>query len=217
MEIRIVLADDHKIIRDGLRALLDQVTDMEVVAEAENGYAAIKLIGEHDPDVVIMDVGMPDLNGVEATHQIKKRSPDTKVIALSVHSDTQFVAGMFRAGASAYLLKNSAFDELIQAIHEVSDNQTYLSPKIAGIVVEDYVHHLATSYSPASTPLTEREREVLQLLVEGKDTKKIASHLHVSVKTVATHRQHIMDKLDIHSLPELTKYALREGLTFLES
>ena len=125
MKIRILLADDHKIIRDGLHALLDQVAGMEVVAEAENGYSAIKLISEHNPDVVIMDVGMPDLNGVEATHQIKKKSPDTKVIALSVHSDTQFVSGMFRAGASAYLLKNSAFDELIQAIRAVTAGQSY--------------------------------------------------------------------------------------------
>jgi DNA-binding NarL/FixJ family response regulator len=213
MSLKIFLADDHKIMRDGLRSLLENQLDMEVVGEAENGRRAVQLVLEKRPDVVIMDIGMPDLNGMEATRQILAALPDVKVIALSMYSDRRFVSGMLEAGASGYLLKACAFEELAGAVGTVVANQTYLSPEIAGVVVEDYLHRLPMTDSEASSALTRREREVLQLLAEGWPNKKIASHLCVSVKTVHTHRQQIMDKLNLRSIAELTKYAIREGLT----
>ena len=215
MGIRIVLADDHKIVRDGLRSLLENQQDIEVVAEAEDGRTTVKQAQEFLPDVIIMDISMHDLNGIEATRQITTKSPGVKVLALSMHSDKRFVTGMLRAGASGYLLKESAFRELVNAIRVVASNQTYLSPRIAGMVTEDYVHHLSATDSSTRLTLTAREREVLQLLAEGKSTKQMAAHLHVSVKTIETHRQKIMDKLDIYNVAELTKYAIREGLTSL--
>ena len=215
MSVRIVLADDHQIVRDGLRTLLEQESGMEVVAEAEDGHTAVALAREQRPDVVVMDIAMPDLNGIEATRQIKADLPEAKIIALSMHADKRFVAGMFQAGASGYLLKKGAFRELVQAIRQVAAGQMYLSSEITSTLIEDYVGHLSSPDSAAD--LTAREREVLQLLAEGKTAEQIATQLHVSVNTVGTHRHHIMEKLNIHSLPELTKYALREGLTFLES
>ncbi len=215
MSIKILLADDHKIIRDGLRSLLEKESDLEVVAEAGNGAMTVKLARQLKPDVVIMDITMPDLNGIEATRQIMTELPDVKVIALSMHSDRRFVVGMLRAGASGYLLKDSAFNELIHTVHTVMKNRTYLSPAITNIVVEDYLQQLSTTDSTYSSVLTAREREVLQLLAEGKTTKQIADRLCLSVKTIETHRRQIMDKLGIHSIAELTKYAIREGLTSL--
>ena len=215
MSVRIVLADDHQIVRDGLRTLLEQESGMEVVAEAEDGHTAVALAREQRPDVVVMDIAMPDLNGIEATRQIKADLPEARIIALSMHADKRFVAGMFQAGASGYLLKKGAFRELVQAIRQVVAGQVYLSSGITNTVIEDYVERLSSPDTAAG--LTAREREVLQLLVEGKSAEQIATQLHVSVNTVGTHRHHIMEKLNIHSLPELTKYALREGLTFLES
>jgi DNA-binding NarL/FixJ family response regulator len=215
MSIKIVLADDHKIVRDGLRSLLEDQQDIEVVAEAEDGRTTVKQAKKFSPDVIIMDISMHDLNGIEATRQIIARSPGVKVLALSMHSDKRFVTGMLSAGASGYLLKESAFSELVNAIRVVVSNQTYLSPRIAGMVTEDYVHYLSATDSSVRSILTAREREVLQLLAEGKSTKQMAVQLHVSVKTIETHRQKIMDKLDIYSVAELTKYAIREGLTSL--
>ena len=217
MSIRILLADDHKITRQGLRSLLEKQDDMEVVAEAENGRIAFRLVDELMPDVVIMDVTMPDLNGVEATHQIATKYPDVKVIALSMHSDSLFVTEMLRSGAAGYLLKDCAFEELTRAIRSVVDDKTYLSPSISGVVVEDYLHRLSKSHFSSSEVLTDREREVLQLMAEGKSTKQIALKLHISVKTVETHRRQIMNKLDIHTIAELTKYAVRKGLTSLDT
>jgi DNA-binding NarL/FixJ family response regulator len=215
MSIKIILVDDHKIVRDGLRALLERHSNMEVVAEASDGRTAIKQVRELNPDVVVMDITMPDLNGIEATRQIVNEFSDVKVVALSVHSDKRFVTGMLKAGASGYLLKDCAFEELADAIRSVSENHTFLSPEISDIVIKDYVHQSSTGRITTSS-LTAREREVLQLMAEGNDTKTIASNLHVSVKTVETHRQHIMGKLNTHSIAELTKYAIREGLTSLE-
>lgn len=216
MSIRIIIADDHEIMRDGLRVLIDQQDGLEVVAEADSGLTVIRLVGQHEPDVVVMDVAMPGLNGIEATRQIRSTWPEVRVVALSMHSDKRFIAGMFQAGASAYLLKKGAFGELAQAINAVMNDQTYISPKIANVVVDDYVQHLQEERASGDALLTARERQVLQLLVEGLGAEEIAARLHVSASTVGTHRHHIMEKLGIRSLPELTKYALREGLTSLE-
>lgn len=216
MTIRVLVADDHKILREGLRSLLESQDDMEVVAEAEDGRTAVGLARELKPDVVVMDVAMPDLNGIEATRQIVADSPNVAVIGLSMHSDRRFVAGMLSAGAYGYLLKDCTFDELVEAIRSVVAGRRYLSPAVTGVVVDDYVRRLTKEESVPCSVLTAREREVLQLLAEGKSTKEMASQLHVSVKTIETHRQKIMEKLGLHSVAELTKYAIREGLVSLE-
>jgi len=216
MIIKILLADDHKITRQGLRSLLEKQSDMAVVAEAEDGRTAVQMVEELSPDVVIMDVSMSDLNGVEATRQIISRNSKVKIIALSMHSDRLFVSEMLKSGACGYLLKDCAFEELARAIRAVVDGKTYLSPAISGVVVDDYLHRLSKTDSPNGQMLTNREREVIQLLAEGKSTKQIALKLHISIKTVETHRRQMMDKLDIHTVAELTKYAIRKGLTSLE-
>jgi len=210
MALRILLVDDHQIVREGLRILLEKEPDMEVAAEAEDGRAAVRLAREVSPQVVIMDVAMPDLNGIEATRQIVAECPGIKVIALSMHADRRFVANMLKAGASGYLLKDSAFEELARAIRTVAADKVYLSPEVSDIVVRDYVKGPQEEASVYSL-LTPREREVLQLLAEGKATREIADCLHVSVKTVETHRQQIMYKLKVRSVAELTKYAIRGG------
>jgi two-component system response regulator NreC len=216
MSIKILLADDHKIVRDGLRTLIESEPDMKVIAEAKNGREAVKLTKNAVPDIVIMDITMPDINGMDATRAILEDAPTAKVIALSMHSDKRFVLGMLDAGASGFLMKDSAFDELARAIRAVVANQVYLSPKIAEIVVRRYINESASDERSAFTDLTMREREILQLLSEGFSAKKIASHLNLSVKTIETHRSNIQNKLGINSMSELVKYALREGLTSLE-
>ena len=215
MKIRIVVADDHKIMREGLKALIDKQPDMEVAAEAQDGLTATRLARKLLPHVIIMDIGMPEMNGIDATREIVAENKDIKIIALSMHSDRRFVLEMLKAGASGYLLKDSAFEELVTAVHTVMTGQSYLSPRITDIVVKEYLHNLPRNESSAFTILTQREREVLQHLAEGKSTKQIASTLNLSVKTVETHRQQIMDKLQIRSVAELTKYAIREGITSL--
>lgn len=217
MKTKILLADDHKIVRDGLRSLLYKQSGMEVVGEAEDGRRALQLAAELTPDIVIMDIGMPNLNGMEATRHILDAVQNVKVIALSMHSDKRFVSGMLQAGASGYLLKDCAFEELAQAVETVLGGQIYLSPKITGVVVEDYVQMTTQIETSPLSLLTSREREVLQLFAEGKNTKEIAALLYVSVKTVETHRQRIMKKLNIHNIPDLVKFAIREGLTSLEN
>jgi DNA-binding NarL/FixJ family response regulator len=212
MSVKILLADDHRIMRDGLRSLIEKRPEMEVVAEAENGRAAVKLTRRLRPDVIVMDINMPDLNGIDASRQIVAEFPGTKII-----TDHQFVAGALKAGVSGYLQKDSAFEELEQAIRTVVSNRTYLSPSIAGDVVEGYVQKLAAAESADPTLLTEREREVVQLYAEGHATKQIAERLNLSIKTVETHRRHIMQKLNITSIAELTKFAIREGLTTLDT
>lgn len=216
MSIRIILADDHRIMREGLRSLLEKQPDIEVVAEAENGRTAVQLVRELSPDVVIMDIAMPDLNGIGAAHQIITECHGAKVVALSMHADRRFVARMFKAGASGYLLKDCAFEELARAVRTVAANQFYLSPRIASIVIKDYVRRLTETDFSASSFLTTRQREVLQLLAEGKKPNEIASCLQVTAKTVETHRRNIMGKLGIHSVAELTKYAISVGLTSAE-
>jgi DNA-binding NarL/FixJ family response regulator len=217
MPARILLADDHAIIRQGLCALLEKQPDIEVVGAAEDGRKALELAQKLAPDIVIMDISMPNLNGIDATRKIISEMGDVKVIALSIHSSRRFVTKMLKAGASAYILKECLFDELIEAIRTVLSGGVYLSPKITGVVVDDYVKRMSTDYQPEAPALTEREREVLQLMAEGKSTKQIALLLHVSAKTIESNRRNIMDKLGIHSVAELTKYAVCEGLTPLES
>jgi DNA-binding NarL/FixJ family response regulator len=209
VSVGILLADDHKIIRDGLRSLLARQSDMEVVGEAEDGRTAVQLARELSPTIVVMDIAMPDLNGVEATRQLLEMKPGIKVVALSMSSDGPVVRRMFQAGAVGYLLKDCAFEELVKAIRTVLAGQTYLSPDIANVLVQC----MSSGEAVVASPLTAKEREVLQLIAEGKSTKEAAVVLTVSVKTIDTHRQHIMDKLDIHNVAELTRYAIREGLT----
>jgi len=215
MALRILLADDHKIVRDGLRNLLEKDPDIVVVGEAEDGREALQLARKLSPDVVIMDIAMPDLNGIEATRQILSEVRNVKVVALSMHSDKRYVSEMLKAGAAGYLLKDCAFEELITAIRTIVKGKIYLSPGIAGVVIDDYIRKGSNTDSSVFTILSDREREVLQLMAEGRATKDVATHLNVSIKTVETHRTHIMTKLDIHSIAELTKYAIREGLTSL--
>jgi DNA-binding NarL/FixJ family response regulator len=216
MKVRILLADDHRIMRDGLKALLEKHASLEVVAEADNGLQTLELARETRPDIVIMDIAMPDLNGIEATRQLKGELPEVRVIALSMHSDRRFVTEVLKAGALAYVLKQSAFEDLVEAIRAVKAGRRFLSGEILDAVVGDYLGQIAGSNYPAFLRLSDRERQVLQLIAEGNTTKEIAFKLHVSVKTVETHRQNLMNKLDIRSLAGLTKFAIREGLTDLE-
>ena len=217
MAIRVLIADDHKIMLAGLRSLLEKQSDIEVVGEAENGRKAVQMAQEKRPDVVVMDVSMPDLNGIEATTQIKESVPESSVIALSMHSDKRFVMGMLRAGAAGYLLKDCASQELANAIVQVAGGKKYLSPEITGVVINDFLQGGSPEEDETvASVLSAREREVLQLIAEGWSTKQIASHLYVSIKTIETHRRQIMKKLDLHSIADLTKYAIREGLTSVE-
>lgn len=213
--VKILLADDHRILRSGLRELLGQKTSFEVVAEAENGREAIKLCRKLLPNIVIMDITMPDLNGMDATRQITEECPATKVIILSVHSEQRFVAEVIKAGASGYILKDCDFNEIISAIAAVNSGRIYLCSRIATVVRNDYLKHLTHAETESSSALTAREREVLQLIAEGKSTKEIAFSFNLSVKTIEAHRQRIMEKLEIRNIAELTKYAIREGLTSL--
>jgi len=208
--------DDHAIIREGLRSLLEKQPDMEVLADTDEGRKAVELVRELMPDVVIMDVTMAGLNGIEATRLITSEFPEVKIVALSIHSQRRFIADMLSAGAAGYILKECLFDELVQAIQTVSMGGRYLSPRIADVVVEDYVKRLSSTTDSPLSGLTGREREVLQLVAEGKSTKQIALELHVSTKTIEANRRQIMDKLNVHSVAELTKCAVREGLTTLE-
>lgn len=216
MSVKVLIADDHKIIREGLLNLLEKQKDLDIVGEAEDGFIALKKARELKPNIIIMDIGMPNLNGIDATRQIRSESPQTKVIALSMHADKRFVAEMLKAGASGYILKDSAFKELVQAIRASLVNKIYLSPSIADVVIKDYIVHIPRDSFSAFSILTAKEREVLQLIAEGKSTKEIASRLFMSIKTVETHRQHIKEKLNLNSIAELTKYAIREGLTSLD-
>ncbi len=216
MKIKVLLADDHKIFRDGLRTLIEK-EGMEVVGEAENGRKAIKMAEKLMPNVIVMDVSMPDMNGIEATRKIKTGMPDVKVVALSMHSDRRFILGMLEAGASGYLLKDCAFGELANAINQVSTGNTYLSPQIADVVVKGYLNKTNDSSGKGGDLLTSREREILQLIAEGLTAKEIAAHVFLSIKTIETHRRNIMQKLNMKSTADLTRYAIREGLISLDA
>ncbi len=214
--IKLLIADDHRLFRDGLRTLLDKEKDIRVVAETTEGAETVSRVCELKPDVVLMDVSMPGLNGIEATRKILSRCDRVRIIMLSMHSDRRFVIESLRAGAMGYLLKDCAFEELLLAIRSVCAGKVHLSRPINDSVVSDYIALAAAAPESAFAVLSAREREVLQLVAEGKSTKETAARLNVSVKTVETHRKQIMDKLNIRSVAELTKYAIREGLTPLE-
>jgi DNA-binding NarL/FixJ family response regulator len=216
MAIHIIIADDHQIVRQGLKALIEKEPDMEVVAEADSGRKTVNLVREVSPNVVIMDVNMPDINGIEASRQILAELPEVKVIALSMHADYRFVRGMLSAGARSYLLKECAFEELIKAIRQVMANKTHLSPGVAKFVAQDRPSRSDDPRQFAFGRLSAREIVVLQLMAEGKSTSQIADLLFISVKTVETHRQRIMEKVGTRSVAELTKYAIRAGLSALE-
>ena len=213
MGIKIILADDHAMLRHGLSKSLQNEKDMEVVAQAKDGRTTVELAKELSPNIVIMDIGMPDLNGIEATRQIVKENPKVKIIALSMHSSKNFIIEMFKAGAAGYLLKDCEFDELVNAIRLVMTNKTYISPAISDVVVDNYMRQPENARDSAFSILSQREREVLQLLTEGKATKQIAKRLHISAKTVEVHRLNLMNKLKIDNIAQLTKYAIQEGLT----
>jgi len=218
MSINIMLVDDHKITRDGLKSLIDKEDDMYVVAEAQNGREAVRKALEHSPFVIVMDINMPDLNGIEASSRILAELPETKIIALSMYSEKRYVAGMLKAGVKGYLLKSCAFDELVTAIHAVVKNQGYLSAKITGIIIQDYSNKLSEDKNLGSiSSLTSKEKEVLQLIAEGVVSSEIADRLCVSIKTISTHRRHIMEKLNVFSVAGLTKTALRSGLISLDN
>jgi len=216
MSTRVLLVDDHEMFLAGLDALLERQQDMEVVGQAGDGMEAVKKAHASRADVVVMDVSMAGMNGIEATREITSKLPGVKVLCLSMHAERRFVAAALDAGASGYLLKDNSFEELVDAIRTVRRNQTYLCPTVAGTVVEAYRAQRQEGVSSVFTLLTHREREVLQLLAEGRSTKEIAARLSLSLKTVGTHRGHIMEKLSIHSVAGLTKYAIREGLTTAE-
>ncbi len=215
--ISVVLVDDHVIMRDGLKGLLVKESDIDVVGEANNGRDAVKIAFDKNPDIVVMDIAMQDMNGIEATRQIKHGNPRINVLALSMHSERQIVVGIFRAGASGYLLKDSTSNELVEAIRTVYKGKKYLSQKISDIVLQEISDIKKDTEEIGVDILTNRECEILQLIAEGKSTKQIAEVLFISPKTVESHRANIMEKLDIHNVPELTKYAIRTGLTSLEN
>lgn len=216
MGVRIILVDDHGIIRQGLRSLLDCQPDIEVVGEAEDGRSAIELARELRPDIVITDVTMPNLNGVDTTRQITRMFPQIKIIGLSGHANNSFIMGMLKAGASAYILKQCLFNELLEAIQVVRQGGRYLGPEVTKAVVGNYIQLLSESSDSPLETLSEREREVLQLIAEGKSTKQIALDLHVSTKAIESNRRKIMEKLNSHSVADLVKYAISGGLTSLE-
>jgi len=211
MPTTILLVDDHRILREGLRSLLEKQSDMEIVGEAGEGRTALRLVRELRPDVVIMDVNMESMDGIDATRAITRERPGTRVLALSMYLRKTFVSAMFQSGASGYLLKESAFAEVVQAIHTVMAGERYACAKVAGLLVDEYVQGGAAG--PAKTALTERETEVIRMLADGRSSKQIALTSQTSVKTVDACRRRIMRKLGIGSVAELVKYAIREGLT----
>lgn len=210
-EIKILLVDDHQLLRDGLRSIIDQKAHLKIIGEASDGREAIKKAAKLDPDVIVMDVAMAGLNGIEAAKQITKVNSKIKIIGLSMHATKQFIQGMFNAGAYGYLLKDGDATELITAIDTVVQNKKYLSKNIN----QEFLIGIGTKNESNEISLSSRETEVLQLLAEGKSSKEIGDLLFLSSKTVDVHRNNIMKKLDLHNIPDLTKYALREGLTFL--
>lgn len=211
-DIKIMLVDDHKLLRDGLRNIIEQKANMHIIGEASNGREAIKICAKLLPNVIVIDVAMPGLNGIEAAKQINKNHPEIKIIGLSMHSGKQFIQGMFKAGAFGYLLKDGDGDELVLAISMVMQGKRYLSKDIN----QEYLTLLKKGETLEKAPLSSREKEVLQLIAEGKSSKETGEILFLSPKTVDVHRNNIMRKIDLHTIPELTKYAIKKGLTTLD-
>ncbi len=215
MSISVMLVDDHNMVSEVLCALLEREADMEITAICDNGREAVRKARETKPDVIVMDVAMPEMNGLEACRQIMADSPERRIIVLSMFAERKYVVEALRAGARGYIHKKSAFKMLVGAIRSVAENGGYLDPKITGIIVDDYVQHIGGPDNPDDNPLSYREREVLQMIAEGKSTKMIAYALDVSTKTVETHRLQIMKKLKLGNVADLTRYAIREGLSHL--
>jgi DNA-binding NarL/FixJ family response regulator len=214
--MRILIADDHGIVREGLRSLIEKEPDMKVVGEAKDGMETVELARQLSPDIIIMDVSMPNLNGIEATRQILSENPKIKVIVLSIHVERRIVKEILGAGAAGYVLKTYLFEELSRALRSVLVNGYYLSPKVTNIVVGEYLDDSASMQAGDKVNLTSREREILQLIAEGKTSKQIALISHISPKTVETHRRKLLDKIEASGVAELTKYAIREGITSVE-
>ena len=213
MQMRVLVVDDHPVVAEGVRVVLEQHDNLEVIGMLHDGLEGVRVATEEEPDVVLMDVSMPGMNGIEATRQITSALPNTKIICLSMHTDQRFVLSMLEAGASGYILKDSLVENLVQAIQAVMRNEMFLSPAIASVVVKAYKSGRDGERESIESRLTAKEREVLQLIAEGNTSKQIATRLCVSEKTVSTHREHLMNKLEIRSIAGLTKYAIREGLT----
>jgi two-component system, NarL family, response regulator NreC len=213
MPIRILLADDHTVVRDGLRALLERESDMTVVAEASDGRESVRLAEEQAPDIVIMDIAMPNMNGMEATRRILAANPNIGVLILSMHQDESYVLGSLKSGAKGYLLKDSTRKELVEAVRTVVQGRSFLTRKVSRILQDDYITRLQQrGVEDRYELLSDREREILQLIAEGRANKEVASLLNISITTVETHRAHILQKLDLHSVPELILYAVRKGI-----
>lgn len=211
--LRILLADDHTVVRQGLRKVLEARPEWQVVAEAGDGREAVRMAEESNPDIAIIDVAMPLLNGIEAVRQIARKVPATRMLVLSMHADEAYVTQMLRAGASGYLLKDSADVDLLQAVDAVSAGKSFFSPAIARVIADDYVRHLADrGVTDRFELLSQREREIFQLIAEGRTNKEIAALLFLSPSTVDTHRSRIMEKLDVHSAAEIVLYAVRKGV-----
>jgi DNA-binding NarL/FixJ family response regulator len=215
MGIRILITDDHPIFREGLRGLLEKEPDMEVAGEAGNGIEAVRLADELQPDVIIMDLNLPEMSGIEATRKIREKQGDIRIIALSMESDRRFIVEALEAGAAGYMLKDSFFAELAGAIRTVASGEIYLGPKITELIIKDYLQRVPLNLPLTCTLLTPRERELLQLIADGRNTKEISAVFGTSIKTIEVHRHNIMKKLKLYSIAELTKYAVREGLTSL--
>lgn len=215
-KITVVVADDHTIVREGICSLIDGKADIQVVGEAEDGREAIDKVEALLPDVVLMDITMPRLNGLEATRQIKKMFPQIKILALTMYTNEEYILQILQAGASGYVIKQAAPAELISAIHAVYRGDSFLSPSISKTIIDEYLKHSAPSTPIEYEKLTDREREVLQLIAEGYSNREIADKLQVSIKTVGVHRTNLMEKLEIHKVTDLVKYALRKGIISLE-
>lgn len=215
MAVKIIVADDHVLMREALCNKLDSKPDLHIIAQADNGREAVELCRKHIPDVILMDVSMPGLNGIEATRRIHDDNPNIKAIGVSMHSDNKFVLDMLKAGASGYLHKACRFEELLEAIHAVMSDEIYLDRSIGTRIIRDYINAKSSQEVSGPGDLSSREREVLQMVVEGKSSKEIAYKLGIEERTIVKHRQNIMNKLDIRDIPGLTKYAIREGLISL--